>query len=327
MEDCRVVKPFDQLTERGRLRRLRSVAAAALHDYAIDVQRLSLIGGFVNALYRVDTPGGPLALRVDLMGEHSDSDAELELEWLEALAGHVNVGVPIRTIDGALYTHATADGVPNARRCVLFTWVPGGPLADRMSPAVFEQYGRLSARLHLHGAIHRPRRRPMVWDRVHYFPETVDPVVYHLPENAEEFPNGGLEVVERTLAIVEPQLASVTDRQIVHGDLHVWNVHARRGEVWALDFEDIMWASRAQDIAISLYYIQDRPDRNELIGAFRRGYEQFAGWPTDEAELASFMAARRLMFVNYVLNIDMPDRREFLEGSVRKLEAFLQSHD
>ena len=96
------VKDWDQLTERGKLRRLAVVARSALDDYSVEVQRVSLIGGFVNALYRVDTPQGPLALRVDLMQEHSDEDAELELEWLESLAGHVNVGVPIRTIRGSL---------------------------------------------------------------------------------------------------------------------------------------------------------------------------------------------------------------------------------
>jgi Ser/Thr protein kinase RdoA (MazF antagonist) len=254
------VKPWEQLTERGRLGRLRTAAIAALSEYDVTVQKVSLIGGFVNALYRIDTPDGPLALRIDLMQEHTDADVELELEWLEALSGHVNVAVPIRTVDGALYTHAQANGVPGARRCVLFSWVPGRPLADRMSPSLFEEYGRLSAQLHVHGAGHRPRRRPMVWDRVHYFPEEVDPVVYHRPENAAVFPEGGLDVMERSVAIVQPRLASVAERQIVHGDLHIWNVHARRNDLWALDFEDIMWGSRAQDIAISLYYIQDRPD-------------------------------------------------------------------
>lgn len=320
-----MVKPWDELTERGKLRRLRTVALAALDDYSVDVRKVSLIGGFINALFRVDTPDGPLALRVELMQEHTDTDAQLELEWLEALSGHVNVGVPIRTSDDALYTHAQTDGVPGARRCVLFTWVPGSPLADRVSPRLFEQYGRLSAQLHLHGAEHRPLRRPMVWDRVHYFPEEVDPVVYHLPENTAMYPEDGLNVVERALAIVQPRLASVTDRQIVHGDLHMWNVHARRNELWALDFEDIMWGSRAQDIAISLYYIQDRADRADLTTAFRRGYQQEAPWPTDEAELAIFMAARRLMFVNYVFNIDMPDRAEFLARSVDLLRGFLDS--
>ncbi len=206
---------------------------------------------------------------------------------------------------------------------MLFTWVPGGPLADRISPALFEPYGELSARLHLHGAGHRPRRLPMIWDRVSYFPEDVDPVVYHLPEHADSFPPDGLDVVEQAMAIVGPKLAAVTDRQIIHGDLHIWNVHARRSQLWALDFEDIMWGSRAQDIAISLYYLDDRPDRDELVSAFRRGYERLAPWPTDDTELAVFMAARRLMFVNYVFNIDMPDRVEFLAKSVQRLRVFL----
>ena len=189
------MKAWDELTERGRLRRLRSVAVSALAEYDLTVTRVSLIGGFVNALFRIDTPDGPLALRVDLMQEHSDEDAELELDWLETLAGQVNVGVPIRTRDDRLFTHGGAEGVPGARRCVLFTWVPGGPLADRISPKLFERYGRLSAELHLHGAAHHPRKQPMIWDRVHYFPSEVDPVVYDLPENAASFPIGGPEVV------------------------------------------------------------------------------------------------------------------------------------
>jgi Ser/Thr protein kinase RdoA (MazF antagonist) len=115
----------------------------------------------------------------------------------------------------------------------------------------------------------------------------------------------------------------VTDRQVVHGDLHIWNVHARRDDLWALDFEDIMWGSRAQDIAISLYYIQDRVDCLDLTAAFRHGYEQVAPWPTDDEELATFMAARRLMFMNYVFNIAMPDRQDFLARSVDRLRSFL----
>jgi Ser/Thr protein kinase RdoA (MazF antagonist) len=317
------VKQWDDLTERGKLRRLRPLSLSALNDFDIDVERVSLIGGFTNALFRIDTPDGPRVLRVDLMQEHSDADAEVELEWLEALSGHVNVGVPIRARDGALFTHADGSGVPGTRRCVLFTWVPGGPLADRISPKLFERYGRLSAQLHVHGATHLPRHRPMVWDRVHYFPEEADPIVYNRPENAEAFPPGGLDTVERAKAIVEPRLAEVTDRQVVHGDLHIWNVHARRNDLWALDFEDIMWGSRAQDIAISLYYIQDRVDCLDLTAAFRHGYELVAPWPTDDEELATFMAARRLMFVNFVFNMAMADRQEFLTRSVDRLRSFL----
>jgi Ser/Thr protein kinase RdoA (MazF antagonist) len=320
------LKPWDELTERGKLGRLRSVATAALGDYDVDVQRVSLIGGFVNALYRVDTPDGPLALRVDLVQEHTDENMLVELSWLEALAGHVDAPVPVKTTGGALFTRATAPGVPDVRRCTLFSWVPGRPLADRISPELFEPYGRLSAALHVHGATHPTPKKPMAWDRVFYFSEEVDPVVYHVPENAARLPKGGLDVIERTIELVQPRLEAQGARQIIHGDLHPWNVHVSRKRLWALDFADVMWGSPAQDLAITFYYVQFRPDVDELSAAFRSGYEQITPWPTDDEELAVFMAARRVMMTNYVFNIEMDDLDEFLVRSVGHLETFLDRH-
>ncbi len=165
----------------------------------------------------------------------------------------------------------------------------------------------------------------MSWDRVFYFPESFDPVVWDLPENAPAFPKGGLDVVRRSIAIVEEHLASIPDsmRQIVHGDLHVWNVHVHRDDLWALDFEDVMWATPAQDLAVTLYYLGDRPDRDELGAAFRRGYEQVASWPAEDADLDVFMAARRILFVNSVFGIDTIDTAEFLRRSIPRLQAFI----
>lgn len=319
------MKPWSELSERGRLMRLRPLAKAALQDYSVDVEKLTLIGGFINALFRVDTADGPLALRVGLIQEHSEADTDVELAWLEAIASEseINVGRPIRTRTGELYAYASAPGVPDPRRCTLFTWVPGGPIADRTTPAVFEAYGRLSAQLHLHGATYRPVTQPMRWDRVFYFPESVDPVVYH--QHGDRFPPGGLEVVQRAIDVVTPFLAGVSNPQIVHGDLHIWNVHARRNQVWALDFEDVLWGSRTQDLAISLYYLQDRPDTDELTANFRRGYRQVSPWPASEEELAAFMAARRLMFVNLVFNVGLDGLDEFLAHSVVRLQAFLDA--
>jgi Ser/Thr protein kinase RdoA (MazF antagonist) len=297
-----------------------------LDEYDVDVQRISLIGGFVNALFRIDTSDGPLALRIDLLQEHTDDNMSVELTWLEALDGVVDAPVPIRTKQDTLFTRAAARGVPDERRCVLFTWVPGRPLADRISPDLFEPYGRMSAALHVHGSTHATPIKPMTWDRVFYFPAEIDPVVYHEPENAARLPKGGVETIERTIGLVQPRLEAPGERQIVHGDLHLWNVHVSRNRLWALDFADVMWGTRAQDLAITFYYFQDRPDSDELSAAFRRGYEQIAPWPTTDEELAFFMAARRVMMTNFVFNIEMDRRDEFLEASVAKLEAFVRAH-
>ena len=324
------MKAWEELTERGRLRRAKGVAVAALEQYPVEVLGLRLIGGFTNALYRVDTPDGPLAVRVDLMQEHSDADADIELGWLEELAADhvVNVSAPIRTTNGALYTHATAPGVPGPRRCALFTWVPGRALADRVEPRHFDTYGTMSALLHQHGARHRPLHRPMAWDRVFYYPEEVDPVVWNRPENLALLPVNSAGVVGAAIEIIQSTFDAIpdSDRQLVHGDLHLWNVHVRRNELWALDFEDIMWATPGQDIAITLYYVDEGPERVELIESFRRGYEKVAPWPTDDTELDVFMAARRTMFVNFVFNIDVPDAKAFFDGAIPKLASFVARH-
>lgn len=322
------MKAWDALTEKGKLLRLRRVALTALAEYPFEVSRLSLIGGFMNALYRVDTPDGVLAIRVGMLQIHSDADVDVELGWLDAIAGEgvVNVPAPVRTTDGRLYVHASADGVPGARRCAVFGWVPGVQLADRMRPDHFERYGRMSALLHRHGARYESPTRPMAWDRVFYFPDEFDPVVWDRPDAAPAFPDGGLDVMRRSIEIVEAHMASIPDgeRQIVHGDLHIGNVHVRHDEVWALDFEDVMWATPAQDLAISLYYLDGRPDRDELVAAFRRGYERVASWPADDVELDVFMAARRILFVNAVFGIDTLDTAEFLGRSIPKLTAFVE---
>lgn len=168
----------------------------------------------------------------------------------------------------------------------------------------------------------------MPWDRVFYFSDEVDPVVWDREENAGLFPQGGIDTVLRAIEIVENRFAAISeaDRQIVHGDLHIWNVHVRRNELWALDFEDVMWATPAQDLAISLYYLDDRPDRDDLVSAFRAGYEQVAAWPATDGEIDVFMAARRLMFVNLVFNLEAIDTGAFLAGAIPRLEAFVARH-
>ena len=119
-----MVKPWDELTERGKLRRLRTVALAALDDYSVDVRKVSLIGGFINALFRGDTPDGPLALRVELMQDHTDTDAQLELEWL----------CPVTSMSGCRSGPATMRCLPTPRPTVCP--VPGDVCSSPGSRAV-----------------------------------------------------------------------------------------------------------------------------------------------------------------------------------------------
>jgi Ser/Thr protein kinase RdoA (MazF antagonist) len=321
------MKNWDDLTEAGQIRRLRPLAMAALDSYPITPRRLSLVGGFTNVIFRVDTENGPFALRVDLHQDHSDEDIEVELAWLEALARDTDLDifefVPARDGRGSVY--ATASDVPGERRFVLFRWVPGNPLADNLSETGYRQLGKLVAGLHQHGQGFVPPHRPLTWDRVFYWPEEVDPVVIFKPEMAHHFGNGRRAVLDKAIAATEAafQRLDPGTAQIIHGDLHPWNVHSHRSRIVAFDFEDVTWGHPVQDVATTLFYERNHPEYVALRTAFEEGYRTVAPWPvTYEGELEHFMAARTLMFVNYVANLK-GDPSDYYDAAFPRLEGFL----
>ncbi len=323
------MKAWEALTEAGQIRRLRPLAANALTQYPIGAEQIRLVGGFTNVIFRIDTSDGPYALRIDLHQDHSDEDVEIEIAWLQALAADTEIDVarPVPAIDGRPFVFADAAGVPGARRCALFEWIPGRPLADTADPEGYFQLGRMSAQLHEHGAGFTPPHQPLTWDRIFYWPEEVDPVVIFKPEMQHHFRQGRRQVLDRCISLVERAFRRLdpAGAQMTHGDLHPWNVHRYRSRLIAFDFEDVTWGHRVQDIATTLFYERNHPDYPQLRQAFADGYRSITSWPvTYEGELEHFMAARSLMFVNYVANLH-DDPSDFYGRVFPRLEAFLEA--
>ena len=66
-----------------------------------------------------------------------------------------------------------------------------------------------------------------------------------------------------------------------------------------------------------------RPEYGDLRAAFEEGYRTVAPWPVAyDGELEHFMAARTIMFVNYVFNIQ-DDPRAYLDVALPRLTRFL----
>ncbi|MDJ0953901.1 MAG: phosphotransferase [Acidimicrobiia bacterium] len=323
------MKPWNELSETGRFRRLRALAAAALDHYEVQPTRLQLVGGFTNAIFRVDTAAGKFALRVDYHGDHSDRDVDNELAWLAALAADTDLDVCrlVLARDGSPYVYAAAAGVPSARRCVLFEWIPGRPLDDTMTESGYYKLGRLSAGLHRHGRKFEPPHPPLRWDRVFYWPEEVDPVVVFDPKMDRFINTDRRRILDQSLAVVATAFAKLSpdDAQVIHGDLHPSNVHTYRKRLIAFDFEDITMGHRVQDVAITLFYQRDHPGYADLREAFTEGYRTMAPWPVTYAgELEHFMAARSLSFVNYVANL-REDPSDYYEVVFPRLQRFLNN--
>lgn len=330
------MKDFYTLTLPGRARRLRTMALAALEHYDLDVTGLRLITNQYNAIYRADTPDGPLVVRILRPGERTNEEIGIQAAWTAALAqeGGVNVPRPLPNRSGDLVTLISVPGVPEERQCMVCTWIPGKPLGEQLTLENVAKQGALMAQMHAHAQHYTPPNGAQikVFDRLNPYPEPsvlLDSTYTHRLEEADrEAVRFGLELVQAELGDL---LASEQSMFLLHGDLHQWNVHFSRGTVYALDFDDMLCGYAVQDIGITLYYYHRHDDWDAKLAAFRRGYESVLAWPERHpAEVDTWILSRGLNLMDYVLwrHDDDPAEAEWLpfcvEGVLHALERMEQ---
>ncbi len=325
------MQPFDVLTPRGQQRRLLKLAYQVMKNYDLEVRQITFLTMATNVLYKVVTRGGEkFALRF-----YSDKDSTLEenrteLYWLKAICRDVDLRViqPVLRKDGEMINVCEMAGLPPGKRCALFRWIPGTPLAEQITPAYYHQLGEIMARLHTHAeSLHLPPEiRPKRWDKVFYYPD--EKPIYHLPQYRSLFSTERIALMDEAVRRLDAFLPTLYERGeppiLIHGDLHPWNVHVFRGQLYVLDFEDVLLGYPVQDVAVTLYYGRDREDYPELAAAFREGYTGVRAWPArSEDELRLLMAARNTNFINYVAEID-PDAESSLGRMFARLKGFLE---
>ncbi len=303
------IKPYIELTDRGRARRIHQLALNALQQYPLEVARLRLLDNGFNGIFRVDTPTGERwIVRVTLPeGGHNLDHVAAEMDWLAALGRETELSVPrpLASREGKLVVEASAEGVPEARLCEVFSWVPGTDLADHLTPANLALLGELSARLHQHARTYQPPPglQLLAFDQVFPFPEPVvlfeeRYAMFFTPEQYEIYRQAN----DRAQSAIDRLRTSGEPMRIIHGDLHQWNVRYARGLLSPIDFEDLMWGWPVQDIATTLYDLQEKENYAGLRAAFEQGYRRVSVWPERYlGEIDAFIAARGLGMANFVL--------------------------
>jgi Ser/Thr protein kinase RdoA (MazF antagonist) len=155
------MRPFDQLSARGQLGRLRGLAEEALALYGIRPVRLVPLAHLENTTFRVEALDGRRYLlrihRVTGTPFHPPrrvADVGSEVIWLSALRREAGLRVPepMPAVDGSTVVVVAVDGVPEPRICVLFRWEAGRFLDARLTPSHLERLGAFMARLHDHAA-------------------------------------------------------------------------------------------------------------------------------------------------------------------------------
>jgi Ser/Thr protein kinase RdoA (MazF antagonist) len=305
------VRPFTELTEAGKVRRLHGLAREVLARYPFTAARVRCIARDTNTTFRVDTTDGrTFALRVSTPRTDTVVDTATELAWLKALAATDGIDVvrPMPDRRGSLMNVIDHPGVDDTRTCVVFAWLPGRTIGEDARPEDYRQLGELAARLHdqADGWALPAGFAPLVWDRVFYYP--TEPVVLYEDRYRSLMTPERTRVVRAIEEKAGAELARVHREApvfVIHGDLHPWNVHRHRGRLLVFDFEDVMLGAAVQDVAISLFYNREQPQYSDLCSAYEEGYRSLRPWPVEyEGQLELLMAARTVMFINYVLRMD-----------------------
>jgi len=323
-------KDFNQLTTRGQARRLRALAFNALQHYAIEIKKVSLLSNEYNCIFRVDTRNGQrYILRICLPTEESALTVPLETWWLHTLQHETSLQVlsPIPTSSGELFCTAHAPGIPEARVCVLFTWVKGKDLEQTPTPKNWHAFGRYTAQLHQHAQqLSIPHALYLrTYNKVFPFKE---PTVLFDEQSQKRFSPGLCLLLIEAKDRVQKTLEALTKDEsfrthLLHGDLHHWNVKVYRGQIAAIDFEDLMVGYPIQDIAITMYYMIEHDAYSELFAAYKEGYEEILSWPWELELMDTFIAGRILVLLNGVCQSPLQSKQDALQDFFQRCERRL----
>ena len=213
--------------------RLLPLAQKVLKRYPFLTREVTHLATHSNVLFRVVTESGEqMVLRVGTPHANSRSNIELEVAWLDAIRRDTSLEVvrPIRTAGGGMIVDEFDEGIDKERSCVLFSWIPGQPMAEGSGPFAYRLFGAMSASLALHGKTWEPPPNVEMrrWDRVFYYQQDFDPTIIENPLYSHLFDIPRLSMIRKAIdlaqGVIDESYASA-EPQVVHGDLHEWNVH------------------------------------------------------------------------------------------------------
>lgn len=316
------MEPFNDASHRAQVLRLRKLANDALAYYALDVEEFSTLLHLENTTFRVETSNDTYVLRINRPNHRTKAQIRSEAMWLAAIRADTNLVVPepVANRAGDLVTVAGAKGVPEPRFCVLFKWVEGQFYRDRLSPVALHRVGKFTAQLHNHAAEFDPPddfARPDVEFGSDEEPGEMlrllqkgfeEGAAIIAPHDLATFTLARHRLQERIDALgQEPAIYGV-----IHSDLHHGNLLFEGEEVHAIDFDDCGWGHFLYDLAVTQWYLQARPDFEEMCEAHIAGYRTVRDLPDEHVDLLpTFRAARTLLMAVYMAGrADNPKLRD-----------------
>jgi Ser/Thr protein kinase RdoA (MazF antagonist) len=246
--------------------------------------------------------GSDHILRIHRAGYSSFEEIESELVWLSAVRNETGISTPVvvQSVNAQPIIRTRIDSIDSDRYAVMFCRLPGAEPTKESLSDLFEPLGAITARLHRHSQ-RWVRQRGFVrrlWDLDHSIGEQGHWGQWRHGLGVGESER---EILGRLADRISTRLRAYGNDParfgLIHADLRLANLLVdTNGEISVIDFDDSGFSWFGYDLGASLSFIEDHPQRGELIDLWCRGYRSVAPLdPETVDELMTFVMLRRLV--------------------------------
>ena len=286
--------------------------------YALGKVSVKLIAHWNNTTFDVcDEMGKRYVLRVGRPGFQDVLQVQSEMAWLAQIDRETDICVPqvIMTESGKSVIEVGAEGVPEARVCVLFQRRYGAFYEQGLLPHHYENAGRLLARLHVFAQSVVP---PADFVRKTWTVETALGCVSAVDQDAfERLLRPKDETIyrmvwDRYVEVWHTLGLRAETYGVIHGDFHPRNILFMPQGVGAIDFDECGWGHYLHDVSVAMMGIRKHKQYGVLRDAFLNGYGEVRALPEIlDGALNAFMAGRLLGLAVWTAGVrDHPWNRE-----------------
>lgn len=322
--------PYQQLSQRGQLARLRPIAHDLAAQFGWGGCDLRLLNHGYNTTFGLRRGDERAALRINVNSIRTRGQIMGELSWVHALldAGVVQVARPMPLADGGGFLAVHPFSALGARdpkaahlHAVLYDWLPGRTAGHSWGPEPARALGQATRALHEHA-------KSWTVPADAEFTEPGD-VMIDCPLNPKADLPEFREVLARGDGVIE-RLRREQPLIPVHFDLHMWNIKWHKGTMSVFDFDDCRMGWPAWDVAITLFYLRRFPEPDVCEAAYWDGLAASLddlGVTYDEME--ALIASRGVFLASEMLSEWTAEAVQiggpYLEVTRKRVESYLHT--
>ena len=319
-------REFFDLPVEDQQNSLTNFANELLKDYGIRDAKVSCINFEFNATFAVESESGvKYALRININSTRTVDNMKAEVEWVRHLnrTSGVHVPTPIATVkDDYIVSglHADSDQILSA---VMYSWLDGEEIGDEPTSQQLHEVGKAIATLHqestdftLSGNNALPTFNDFFWG--------TEDLLFSDKSVLSDADRALLQQAHDLIMQFTNELYENSKIHIIHADMHGWNLMWNEGRLSIFDFDDCGYGVEAQDLAVTLYYL-DTPEQDE---ALLNGYKSVRPLPAYSGNaMKALLLQRRLLLLNYLFETKNQEHKEmlpaYLEKSLERVSTFL----